>query len=347
MELPVYRILIEDNKLAWLNKHIWSEQFVKARISYKGKEVPISLRYRGGHTREYPKRSYEIRTASATYHFNAEHDDPSLIRNALSFKLFETLKVPSPRTRHCLLYINQQRAGVYLQIEAVLPRFFRRRRIPVKSIIYAVNRHADFSHKESRGLSWFAGYRLIAGDEGERRRFVAFLQGMHEGSRAERAQFLEQHLHVEQYLRWLCGAVLTGNYDGFNQNYTIYEHGETRRYQMLPWDYEGTWGRNCYGKRVGADLVRITGYNKLTEQILSIPSYRRLYRSLLLHSMDTVFTPHKQLEQAGERFDAIAGELYKDKEYKWSRQEIQADLGVIYRYIQDRRGYIYSRLHQL
>ncbi|NMO97191.1 spore coat protein CotH [Paenibacillus lemnae] len=339
--------MIEDRKREWLNKHIWSEQFVEAHILYKEKKFPVRIRYRGGHTREYPKRSYEIRTASQTYHFNAEYDDPSLIRNALSFELFESLQVPSPKTRHCLLYINQERAGVYLQIEAVKLPFFRRRSTPVKSIMYAVNDHADFSDKRAAGLSWFAGYRLIHGREDDRAKLVSFIRGLHDRSGDRLRLHLQSSLDVEAYLRWLCGAVLTGNYDGFKQNYTIFENGGSGLYQMSPWDYEGTWGRNCFGKPVGADLVRVAGYNKLTDKVLSFRDYRQQYKSMLSRYLETVFTIPKQTGSARRHFDLIADEVRRGPVYKWTLQDFQGEMTVIRRYIEDRRNVIASQLYRL
>ena len=60
--------------------------------------------------------------------------------------------------------------------------------------------------------------------------------------------YMAKRLDISVYLKWLAGAVLTGNYDGFDQNYALYEHTSTGKYRIIPWDYEGTWGRNCYGK---------------------------------------------------------------------------------------------------
>lgn len=123
MGLPVYRIELKDSAMKKLESNIWSDSFVSGTMSMDGRRTPIRIRYRGGHTREYPKKSYEIRTAKATYHFNAEHDDPSLMRNALSFHYFNVLGVPSPSTKHCVLYINGKKEGVYLRIEAVKSAF--------------------------------------------------------------------------------------------------------------------------------------------------------------------------------------------------------------------------------
>ncbi|WP_234032924.1 CotH kinase family protein [Paenibacillus faecalis] len=347
MGLPIYQIFIDKKEYEVLKSDIWSDNFVRAQMLLKGKKIPIRIRYRGGHTREYPKKSYEIRTPNRTYHFNAEYDDPSMIRNALSFRFFHSIHVPSPDTRHCVLYINHKNAGVYLQIEGVKTPFFRRRGIPVQSIIYAVNDNADFTDKGQSKKTYFSGYRLIKGKKADRIKLSRFIHNIHvyEGEPLQR--YLERHLDIDNFLRWLSGAVLTGNYDGFSQNYTLYEHRTRKVYQMLPWDYEGTWGRNCYGKLVDSNLVKIHGHNKLTEKLLSFRDYRQHYKGLLSHFLDTVFTVQHQLPIVYKMYKNIADDVYKDPHQKWSQTIFDGEPDTIRRYIENRRRDIADQLRKL
>ena len=347
MSLPVYRILIEGEKYERMKNNIWSDRFVQGRMLYRRERIPIRIRYRGGHTREYPKRSYEVRAPGTVYHFNAEYDDPSLIRNALSFEFFNSIHVPSPKTRHCVLYINNKLAGVYLQIEGVQPSFFRRRNIPVKSIVYAVNDHADFTDKRTSGRSLFSGYRMIKGGETERAKLIRFISSIHDRNGDDLRNFLQGHLHIDNYLRWLCGAVMTGNYDGFNQNYTIFEHGSSRLYHMIPWDYEGTWGRNCYGKMVDSNLVKIHGYNKLTEKVLSYRTYRQHYKRLLISIMNDVFTVERQLPIVYRMHRNIADDVYRDPNQKWNMKDFEGEPETIRKYMENRRRNIANQLRTL
>ncbi|WP_054954734.1 CotH kinase family protein [Paenibacillus dakarensis] len=347
MGLPVYQIFINSKEHELLKSDIWSDSFVSAQMLQGGKRIPIRIRYRGGHTREYPKKSYEIRTSQATYHFNAEYDDPSMIRNALSFQFFDSINVPSPGTRHCVLHINGKNAGVYLRIDGVKSSFFRRRGIPVRSIIYAVNDNADFSDKSLSKKSFFSGYSLIKGGEEDRTRLSQFIRSLHIYEGEQLQQHLQSCLDIDNYLRWLCGAVLTGNYDGFNHNYTLFEHRIRKVYRIMPWDYEGTWGRNCYGKLVDSNLVKIHGYNKLTEKILSYRVYRQQYKALLLHFLDTVFTVRRQLPVVYRMVNNIAEDVYKDPNRKWSTGVFDGEPDTIRSYIENRRQDIVDQVKRL
>lgn len=348
MSLARFLITIGTGERTELEKDVWSDRFVRGILDAQGKTFPIYIRYRGGHTRNYPKKSYEIRMLGKTYHLNAEFDDPSMIRNALSFRFFETIGVPSPYTRHCVLVINGSYEGVYLLIEAVKRSFFRRRGIAVKSLTYAVNDRANFSlidpDTEKRKRSLFSGYNLIIGSSNDRRKLVSFLKSIHllHGNRLQ--TYLRRKLDVDNYLRWLAGAVLTGNYDGFEQNYAIYEHRPSGRYRMVPWDYEGTWGRDCYGGRVRSDLVQVEGYNSLTEKLLQNPKVRLQYKNMLLQYLQTAFTEKQIMPVVRRLSNRLVPDIYQDHTRKWPPQVFDGEPEIIRKYIEERRQIVMQEL---
>ncbi|MED5020747.1 CotH kinase family protein [Paenibacillus chibensis] len=351
MGLPVYRIVIKEKDLTQMERQIWSDKFVPASFTDGNGTQPVQIRYRGGHTREYPKRSYEIQTSRLTYHFNAEHDDPSLLRNALSFHFFNEIGVPAPSTQHCVLQINGVIQGVYLRIEAVNQTFFRVRKIPVRSIIYAVNDHATFELKdmntEKPKSSLFSGYSLMKGTGEDRLRLTGFIRNIHAKRGIALQRYLNGRLYMDNYLKWLSGAVLTGNYDGFRQNYTIFEYKKRRAYGFLPWDYEGTWGRNCYGKAVASDLVKLRGDNRLTAKVMAYRAYRKQYKQRLEHILATSFTSQKLMPVVKKMHKQIEEDIYRDPKYKWPLSMFASEPEVIQAYIEDRRNVIRRELHNL
>ncbi len=344
MDLPVRQIVIEEDELRQLDHNVWNNKFVDAFMIVGGFREPIKLRYRGGHTRDYPKKSYDIIRKGKTIHLNAEYDDPSMIRNALSFRFFEWIGVPSPKTNHCIVRLNGRSLGVYLQIESVNSRFFQRRHIPVRALLYAVNDKANFSRMDpdthSVKKSMTAGYELIIGGDLERRNLQTFISNLNKLPSSKLEPFLYSKLDVNNYLHWLAGAVFTGNYDGFDQNYAIYRHKLKGCYRMVPWDYEGTWGRNCYGNTCGSDLVRVRGYNLLTRKLLAIPRAHSRYKEILSAHLDSTFTLRKLDPVIEEMVERIAPYVYKDKERKWSYSLFRNEPKFIRTYIQERREII-------
>ncbi|NOU87457.1 spore coat protein CotH [Paenibacillus sp. LMG 31460] len=349
--IPTRHIVIQDQQLRKLNEDVWSKQFVNGVLISNGKSVPLKVRYRGGHTREYMKKSYEIVYGGKTYHLNAEYDDPSMIRNALSFRFFQRIGVPSPQTKHFELKLNGESLGVYLELEAVDKNFFRKRKISAQSLFYAVDDDANFElfHPETKRnkKSLFEGYEQIMGLSTERKELSAFISKINKLSGKPLAQYLQTHLDIDNYLRWLAGAVFTGNFDGFDQNYAIYRHKPTKLYRIIPWDYEGTWGRNCYGKACGSDLVRIKGYNALTEKLMSFKSVRRRYKQILASILRTSFTRKQISPMIAHLHGTIAPYMLNDYNRKWPYTEFRGEPEFIMNYIKERREIIKQEMEKL
>lgn len=339
---PDRRLIVDPDTWAAMHHDPWNDRTAEVRVVLDSRTVSARLRIRGGHTRGYPKPSYELRIASGhTFHWNAEYDDPSMIRNALSFYFFNMIGLPAPKTTHCRLIVNGRPLGVYLEIEAVVPAFFRARRIRCRSILYAINDHAHFGTQLPSGRgpkqSLFAGYERIAGGSNAERRLESFIRDLNRLEGLALKRFLEARLDIRHYLRWLAGAVLTGNYDGFEQNYALYEHLPSGRYRIIPWDYEGTWGRNCYGVLSPADQVSVRGYNHLTAKLFRFPEYRQAYRRLLLRLLRDAFTTRRLLPAARRMIRAIEPAIRTDDSRKYDYREFLGEIHVIRRYIRDRR----------
>ncbi|MCD1261166.1 CotH kinase family protein [Paenibacillus athensensis] len=326
------------------------DQFVKATLTAGAIKQHIVMGYRGGHTRYYPKKSYEIRIGNRTIHYNAEYDDPSMLRNALSFQFFEKLGVPSPRTRHVRLVLNGVPLGLYVEIEGVDRSFFSKRRVQARSLLYAVSNKANFRLYDNDGEAkrmLSSGYEVVIGTSKELTQIARFVRSVHTLKQSALLAYLKSHLNIPQYLRWLAGAVCTGNYDGFDQNYALYRTAGSLRYHISPWDYEGTWGRNCYGELDGSDIVRITGYNGLTEKLLAFPVIRREYRRVLTHTLNHSFTL-RELEPLISRLHAaLLPELSADETRKHSPFVVAGDKEVFLRYIRERRAYLLEKLTTL
>jgi len=347
--LSTRRIQVDPAWWEAIHQDPWEDR--EADVLINGK-IAAKLKIRGGHTRGYPKPSYELRVVNGhTFHWNAEYDDPSLIRNALSFYFFNMIGLPAPKTTHVRLVVNGRPLGVYLEIEAVVPAFFRARRIRCRSIVYAANDSAHFGLKspETGGFkrSLFEGYELVTGGSAARRRLETFIRDLNRLRGAALKRMLARRLDIDHYLKWLAGAVLTGNYDGFEQNYALYEHLPSGKFRILPWDYEGTWGRNCYGEISPANQVRITGYNTLTVKLLSFPDYRERYFRLLRRMLAGPFTERRLMPVVRRMTGNIASAVRTDDTRKYHYRVFLNEPRIIRRYIRERRAFVLRELGRL
>ncbi len=351
MPIPVRTLHISESASRDLEKNLWNDLYVPAKMTTNGRTVSVSVRYRGGHTRSYPKRSYEVVRKNQAFHYNAEFDDPSMVRNALSFAFFPMIGVPAPRTKHVQLMINGYSLGVYLEIEGVERLFFRRRNIGASSLFYAINNRADFGiyAPESNRLksSLLTGYEYRFGESSEKAKLKSFIHGFNLRKGAQAAAFIKSRLDVNNYLCWLAGAVLTGNYDGFEQNYAIYRSRKTGKLRMIPWDYEGTWGRNCYGRIVDSNLVTVAGYNHLTRKLLEYQAFRNQYKSILQKALNGPFTESRLMPVVEHMLAQVSSYIREDGARRWSYGEFLGEPNVIRGYIRERRAIVKAELQNL
>lgn len=132
-----------------------------------------------------------------------------------------------------------------------------------------------------------------------------------------------------------------------DQNYAFYEHKGTGQYRIVPWDYEGTWGRNSYGMPCAGDLVRIDGYNALTEKLLADPAVRRRYRDLLERLVNNEFTESNLMPIVYRLHDAIREDVRRDSTRQWPFHVFEGEPEWIRRYIRERRQVVQRELTRL
>lgn len=350
LKFPVRSLEIGRSEQLHLEKNLWNDNYVNALLRTDHIQQDVKLRYRGGHTRYYDKKSYEIRIGGRSIHYNVEWDDPTMMRNALSFQFFEKIGVPSPRTRHVYLIVNGKNQGLYLEIEGVDRSFFTKRKVKTSSLLYAINNNANFrligeSKKRKRSLA--SGYELVIGTSKELTRISRFVKRINTLSGKRLLAYLKTHLDIPEYLRWLGGAVCTGNFDGFDQNYAIYRKEGSLKYRMSPWDYEGTWGRNSYGKLSKIDNVRVTGYNGLTQKLLSFPSVRIQYRHTLREILLRHFTVSELAPTITSLHSSLMPALLADSTRKYSADILISDRQIFLSYIVKRRELLLRELQKL
>ena len=353
--LPQYKLFIRPIDLRELRRDIWIDDPIPAQLTIEGKRLEIDVAYRGSHIRDFPKKSYQVSfykpkkfKGSKHIHLNAEFKDPSLIRNKLSFDFFADLGVLSPQSRHIFLIQNGKAEGVYLEIESVDENFLTRRDLPNGSIYYAVDGDANFSlmsdlDKETK-KSLQLGYERIVGGREEDFYLQEFIFNINTFSKSEFEKEIHKFVDIDKYLRWMAGVIFTSNYDGFVHNYALYRNGETGLFEIIPWDYDATWGRDVNGKTMEPDYVPIDGFNTLTARLLYVDTFRKQYRMLLEEIMEQHFTVDNMIPKVEKLTKLIRPFVIQDPYKKQDIDLFDREVSVITNYIEERRKYLSRKL---
>lgn len=355
--LPKYNLFIDRYDLFVLgNPLLLFEQPAQGQLKINELIYEINFNFRGHYTRNLPKRSYYIQLikpnrylGAREFHLNAEYNDPSFIRNKLSLDLFQLFEVLAPTSQHIQLYLNGTYEGVYLHIESVDDLFLQKRALPIGPIYYAINNNANFSlispFTNDGKKSLLLGYESKFGSYTDNQYLFEFINSIHSATSSEFQVDISKHLAVEKYLRWLAVAVCTQNIDGFYHNYALYRNSETCLFEIMPWDYDSTFGRDWHGNNVDYNVLPIEGKNTLTKKLLEVPSFRKKYKMLLEELLDTFFTPHYLEPIIISLTDSIRPYLCLNTLQQLEQFEEEIDL--IITFIKERNLYLRNNLHLL
>ena len=349
-----YDILINPKWLRKLEKDIWNDELVPAELKIGENRYSIKLSYRGNVIRDKKKRSYRIVfqkpykvNGAHEIHLNAEFSDVSLSRNKLSLDFFDRIGVISPRSQHVLLYINGYSKGIYLEIESFDQYLLEKRKLPDGAIIYATNNRANFSlltKKKEMKKRLDQGYTLKYGDQEDIHDLQNFIAMINALSNEDFEKVIPQVLDVEKYLRWVSGAVCVQNYDGFIHNYALYKNGKTGLYEISPWDYDGTWGRNLHGRKLDYDYVPLTGYNTLSARLFNFPQYRNLYNEILTSILENDFTLDVQKPIINDLFDSLKPHMRLDPFINSTAESLDQEKKVYFNFIKKRNAFLKEEL---
>jgi spore coat protein H len=358
MEIPEYQLFIHPSVVSELRKDIWMDDPVSAKLTINKKKYAIDIAYRGSHIRDLRKKSYQLsfykpsthRNAKEV-HLNAEFMDPSLLRNKLSFDFFNEIGCLSPESRFVFMKLNGKNEGVYLEIESVDEFFLANRQLPKGSLFYAVDGDANFSlmsnlDKEVK-KSLNLGYEQKYGTDQDDEQLQEMIIKINTIPRAEFENEIVKYVNVDKYLRWLAGVIFTQNFDGFVHNYALYRNGETGLFEVIPWDYDATWGRDVNGEIMREDYLRIEGFNTLTARILDVKVFRTQYKNLLEEILNRKFNVDYMKPKIQAMHDLIRPYVQKDPYEKDNMDIFDKEPDFIATYIEARGNYIRSQLDTL
>ncbi len=357
--IPEYHLFIHPLDLSELQKDIWCDDPIAAKLTIdKKRKYMVDIAYRGSHIRDFRKKSYHVSfNKPSTYrnakeiHMNAEYKDPSLIRNKLSLDFFNEIGCLSPNSRFVNMKLNGRNEGLYLELESVDEHFLKNRQLPQGPIFYAVDGDANFSLMSDLDKdvkkSLNVGYELKYGTELDEINLQQMIITINTISRVDFESEIVKYMNVNQYLRWLAGVIFTQNFDGFVHNYALYQNRETGLFEIIPWDYDATWGRDVNGKVMEEDYLRIEGFNTLTARILDVKTFRRQYKNLLEDILSNQFNLDYLKPRIQSMHDIIRPYVLKDPYKKDDIHLFDSEPAYILDYIEARAKFIKRKLDVL
>ena len=346
---------MEEEDLQELRSDIYNDLPLPADLIIDNVKYDVDISYRGSYTRKFRKRSYFIEfiepdlfMGGREIHLNAEYRDPSIIRNKLSLDFFHDMGVLSPKSYHVKLFRNGVMKGVYLVLESVDDLFLKNRNLPKGPIYYAVNNNANFSFTRDgcKKRSRISGYKRKIGTEKDDDTLRELMNVINKTSKVEFSKNIYKYIHLDKYLDWLAGAVCTMNNDGFTHNYALYQNSETGLFEIIPWDYDATWGRRVDGGKMAYDYVPIQGKegNFLSYRILEVSEFKKRYKKKLEELIETLFTVDYMKNKVEPLHQVLRPHLLNDPYKNRKIDKYDKEPEFIYQFIKDRSTYIKEQI---
>ena len=229
---------------------------------------------------------------------NNSVQDPSLMRQCLTYKVFQDAGIAAPRCSFARVSMNGQDLGIYVNIEPVKKKFLRENFSDDEGDLYE-GTLTDFEQ------SWYSTFDPKTDETDLALGPIRSLADDLEDSSDELETILRRHFDYDQLLTFLSAEVWTGHWDGYggNQNnFYVYRDTEADKLSFIPWGADGTM--NLDQNREDETWFPTQAY--LVQRILSDESVAEQWFRRLGELRDTAWDP-EALKAEINRMEALLG----------------------------------------
>ena len=182
--------------------------------------------------------------------FNNNYNDPSYMRETISYNVMRGLGLAAPRTSFVNLYINDELHGLYTMVEQVNDEFLEENFDDSNGDLYKPD-DADNEGLVGHDLVWidaaYASYTAVElktnEDTTENTALMNFLYEINNGSNYDSV------LDSDAMLRYFAASTVMSNLDSYqgslSHNYYLYEQGD--KFLIIPWDFNESFGTFTMG----------------------------------------------------------------------------------------------------
>ena len=302
----------------------WDLDWSKAEsLDFNGTRFTnVAVRYKGNGTflesKQNYKRSFKAdlnehvegqRLAKQeTLNFHNLLSDRSRVSDALGYRYFKHIGVPSPGTSfvEVTLEINglfpPSQLGLYLLVQKPNGRWLNK---SFGEKGGALLKPVTLDLMKFLGEDWTA-YESIYGpktelSEAQKQHIIEAARWVTNLSGAASSEEFQQYFDLENLSRFFAGQVLLSNFDGilFNgQNFLMTLAPESNLIGFAPWDLDHSWGEfpliGTLEQRIHASIHKPwIGDNFFVEKLFAIPGFKERYLQAIQAQLDTHFLPEK------------------------------------------------------
>ena len=340
--LPLYELEIDAEHLGALDRDPKSSNTYPASVWYNDRKYECRVRYRGASARTLSKKSWKFFFDNLSpqgrdvLNLNSEYRDISLNHNFLSLKLAEIIGLQAPTVRHVSLTVNGDYHGVYIEIENIDEQYFEVRDHYAAELFKAPSHASRFAPtlKSSDQSIIYEPKFTSPGSIDTLGKRLAFFYYTSPGSNIEE---LNRIIDVDNFIKYFALMYSICNYDGFAKNFYIWRRDDNR-YQLIPWDCDGTFGNDWQGNFIGFEHVKTFALlyeQSVFQHIIAIPQYRDRMHEMIDFIVNDGFQQVQSI--LFDNYNLIRHDVKLDTSIRGDIAEFEAEQNNFYRFMDLRR----------
>jgi spore coat protein CotH len=259
---------------------------------------------------------------------NNNKQDPSLVSQFLTYRLFNAAGVHAPRSNFARVTVNGEYLGIYSNVETIGKQFLKQRFGNSSGNLYE-GTLTDF-YPATVGKLEAKGNDKQA-DRGKLMRLAKLLAAKDELVLDE----IERLVDVDYFIKFWAVESLIGFWDGYSNNqnnYWVYEHRGNGKFYFMPWGADGAFlgmggpfGFVSGGTAVYAEAM-------LANRLYHTRGVPDRYRQTMLRLLDTVWRENELLATI-DRIEALVKGHLHERQAGTSR-----GMNSVRRFIRSRRA---------
>jgi spore coat protein CotH len=267
-----------------------------------------------------------------------------MLRERLSFLVFEAMGIAAPRNAFARLTVNGQYWGLYDLVEPVSKPLLEARFGEKSGTLfdYEWSFPYDFSWMGPASASYVPlPFQPETNDEKPdvAAGLVAFIRAINEEPAATFVAAMAARLDVDRFLTHVAveNAVAEGDGivgdQGLN-NFYLYEYGAKNRFVFIPWDKDSTFRSGTW------PLYRNMQTNELTRRLTADPARRQFYADAVARAAESFVNPRWLTPQLEAGYQQIRSAALGDARKPYTNAQFEAAVSGL-------RGVIAAREHDV
>ncbi len=337
----LHETTLDLDPTAWqaLRRNFQSNQYYAANLTVDGVAVlQVGVRSRGDGSRSEEKPGLKVEfdkyvPAQEYYGYKSLvidnlTTDASMLRERLSFLVFEAMGIAAPRNAFARLTVNGEYWGLFALVEPVSKPFLEARLGEKSGTLFDYEWifPYDFSWRGSEPSAYLPEPFQPETNESKSDvadGLVAFIEAINETPDASFVSAMGSWLDVDRFLTHVATENALAEADGVVgdqglNNFYLYEYGAKNRFVFIPWDKDNTFRSGAW------PLYNNLEENVLTRRLTTNPAKRQVYADAVVRAATSYVNPRWLTPQLETAYQQIRSAVQADTRKPFTNAQFEA-----------------------